>query len=80
MFTICSKDSGHTQGNTELKVKPQSKVRGSRSGAISRLLTPRCEKGAGCVSKGEVFHHMRKRPTMKPGVNPGWVGLMAPCN
>lgn len=52
MCTIRSKGFGHTHGDTELEVKPWSKMRGSRSGPISRPFTERCEKGAGCVSKG----------------------------
>jgi len=52
MCTIHSKDSGHTQGDTELEVKSWRKVHGSRSGATSRPFTERCEKGAGCVPKG----------------------------
>lgn len=67
--TIRSKGSGHTQGDTELEVKPWNKVHGSRSGLVSRPFTERCEKGAGCRSKVWVFHHVRKGPTKKPGVN-----------
>lgn len=44
MCTIHSK--GHTQGGTELEVKPWSKMHSSRSGTISRPFTERCEKGS----------------------------------
>lgn len=57
---VNTKSSGHTQGGTELDVKPWSKVHGSRSGPMSRPFTERCEKGAGCVSKVQVSHHVRK--------------------
>lgn len=63
MCTIHSKGFCHTQGDTELEVKPWSKVQGSRSSPVSGAFTERCEKGAGCVSKGKVFHHVREQPT-----------------
>lgn len=52
LCAIHSKGSGHTRADSELEVKPWSKVHGSRSSPISRPFTKRCEKGAGCVPKG----------------------------